>query len=405
MHESSAPFKPVWLNILFLTATPLAALILVPWHLWTHGITVAEVVTFGVLWLLTGLGVTAGYHRLFSHRAYKASAPVRLLFAIFGAASWQNSIIAWCAAHRFHHRHVDTDQDPYNAQRGFFWSHIGWIFVEGPQHQRYDNVADLWDDPICRWQHTYHFAIGAAVNVGIPVIVGLAVGNVLGLLIIAGLCRVVILHHTTFCINSVAHFFGTQPWGRDNSSRDNWLLSLITFGEGYHNYHHAFQRDYRNGPFWYNWDPSKWTIWGLGHVGLAEDLMSTPADVVLRHRFEDRRKSYGRWRAEIAERVEAWSERWRSDSQDVRVSLRQQVEQAQRRLEESLKELTDARKRWATSRKQHRAERLARTRREMKALKRAFRIHIREAKASLAQWEALVANYTRMESAAMAAAA
>ncbi|MEE2751805.1 MAG: fatty acid desaturase, partial [Myxococcota bacterium] len=325
------------MNVIFLTLTPLLAVILVPWFCWTQGITWTQVIAATCLWMATGLGITAGYHRLFSHRAYKASAPVRLAFALLGGATWQNSIITWCAAHRYHHRDVDTDKDPYNARRGLVWSHLGWILVTGPRHEMLDNVPDLWKDPICRWQHRYYLPLSIAVNVVLVGLLGWVTGEWLGMILIAGLLRVVLVHHFTFTINSLAHYWGHQRWSSDNSSRDNWLLSFVSFGEGYHNYHHAFQTDYRNGPVWYNWDPSKWLIWLLAHSGLASHLQRTPTDVVLRKRFEERKAFLIDW-------LDTQKALFKSEHQEVLDSFQGRLQSAQIRVEGALDELRSTRR-------------------------------------------------------------
>jgi stearoyl-CoA desaturase (delta-9 desaturase) len=138
-----------------------------------------------------------------------------------------------------------------------------------------EGVQDLQRDPLIRWQHRYHFWIGAAVAL-IPVYVGLATGNVWGHLVMGLLLRIVLTHHSTFLINSAAHRWGTQPYSDANSARDNGLLAPLTFGEGYHNFHHMWQWDYRNAARWYQWDPGKWLISAFAWVGLAKGLRRTP---------------------------------------------------------------------------------------------------------------------------------
>lgn len=121
------------------------------------------------------------------------------------------------------------------------------------------------------------------------------------MIVIAGFLRVVVVQHFTFCINSLAHLWGSQPWSSANTSKDNWALSLLTLGEGYHNYHHSFESDYRNGVRWYAYDPSKWLIWLLSKLGMSHDLKRTPEDLVLRKRFEEGQRT-------LSERLEAWGE-------------------------------------------------------------------------------------------------
>jgi stearoyl-CoA desaturase (delta-9 desaturase) len=349
------PRRPiVWGNAVFLILTPIAAAIAVPWYILTHGVSWTEIAACVFMWLLTGLSITAGYHRLFSHRAYSAPAPIRAIFAIIGAATYQNSVIAWCAAHRFHHRHVDTDDDPYNAQEGFFHSHMGWVMVEGPKHDDTSNVPDLLKDPVLLWQHRHVIAIGSVVNLSTTIFFGWLTGHMLGMFIFAFLLRMVLTHHFTFLINSAAHMWGSQPYSTAHSARDNWFLSFLSFGEGYHNYHHSFQADYRNGPRLYNWDPSKWLIWGMEKVGLASSLKRSPLDVTLAKHFEHARQTFeehlasvgetiDEWRAAFGDTVDDWQASTRDQTAVAREVLRGHIVAAEKACEEALAELKNAR--------------------------------------------------------------
>jgi stearoyl-CoA desaturase (delta-9 desaturase) len=282
-------------------------------------------------------------------------APVRPLFAIVGAATFQNSVIIWGAAHRFHHRNVDTDDDPYNAQEGFFHSHIGWVLVEGAKHDDTSNVPDLWKDPILRWQHRHILTIGAVVNLASTVALGLLTGHMLGMFIFAFLLRLVLTHHFTFLINSAAHMWGSQPYSTAHSARDNWLLSFLSYGEGYHNYHHSFQADFRNGPRLYNWDPSKWLIWTMARIRLAGDLRRSPLDVTLGKLFEHARGTFEHRLAAIGETLDDWqaSNRLRAVAarkavreliaSSPREVLREHFVAAEARCEEALGDLKTAR--------------------------------------------------------------
>jgi len=280
----------IWTNIIFFSVWTLLTAVAVPWYALTYGVTWMEIGACIVLWFITGLSITAGYHRLFSHKSYKASAPVRLFYALFGGAAFEASIITWAAHHRFHHRHVDTDNDPYNAKQGFWYSHMGWLLEHGTKHEDLSNVPDLWKDPICAWQHRHYLSLAIGVNVAITLGLGWVTGHWVGMIVFALLLRILLLHHFTWLINSAAHVWGNQPWSRGHTARDNWYLSLLTFGEGYHNYHHTFQADYRNGPLWYNIDVTKWLIWSLSRIGLTADLRRVPVDVTLGRKFEQARK-------------------------------------------------------------------------------------------------------------------
>ena len=313
MRESNA-VKINWLNSIFLFATPIFALVGIILH-WIYfsppGI--LELIVFVGLYFACGLSITVGYHRLFSHRSHNAKWPLVLFYSIFGAGSFQNSIIEWCSDHRRHHKMTDSEDDPYSASRGFWYSHIGWILLEEENFTNdFSNVKDLQESKIIMWQHRNVFLIGALSGLILPAIIGLAVGGIsgaVGCFVWAGLARVVFVHHGTFLINSAAHIWGTQPYSEENSSRDSFWLAFLTFGEGYHNFHHTFQADYRNGHKWYHMDPSKWWIQSFKYLGLNTDLKSTPkhsieiakvnmrfkkrADRLQRrnvniHRFEDR---------------------------------------------------------------------------------------------------------------------
>jgi stearoyl-CoA desaturase (delta-9 desaturase) len=319
----------LWLNALFLVLTPLAALILTPLYIYHSGVHWAEPVAMVTLWYLTGMGVTAGYHRMFSHRAWWAPKPVRAILLVLGGATWQNSAIAWCAAHRYHHRHVDTEDDPYSIQEGFWWAHMLWVMVEGKKHEDFESAPDLRDDDLCKWQHNNYLWITLAFNIGVPVALGLMTGRVWGMLLWAGLIRIVVVHHFTFFINSLAHMWGSRPWSKEQSARDNGLLALFTFGEGYHNFHHTFPGDYRNGFRWYQFDPTKWTIAALSKVGLAQDLRRTTIDRRLKKRWQTMR-----------ERYEAQMDEWNE-------SVREQITAAEERLDEALTEMRSKRSEWA----------------------------------------------------------
>lgn len=313
MTDSNA-VKINWLNSIFLFATPVFALIGIILHwIYFNPPGLLELIVFVGLYFACGLSITVGYHRLFSHRSHNAKWPLVLFYSIFGAGSFQNSIIEWCSDHRRHHKMTDSADDPYSASKGFWYSHIGWILLEEENFTNdFSNVKDLQRSKIIMWQHRNVFLIGALSGLILPAIIGFAIGGLsgaMGCFVWAGLARVVFVHHGTFLINSAAHIWGTQPYSEENSSRDSFWLAFLTFGEGYHNFHHTFQADYRNGHKWYHMDPSKWWIQSFKYLGLNSDLKSTPkhsieiakvnmrfkklADRLQRrnvniHRFEDR---------------------------------------------------------------------------------------------------------------------
>ena len=273
-----------WIPAFVLISTPLAALLIVPYYLWTHSVSWQVWAIFAFFMAWNGLSVTVGYHRLWSHRTYQAHPIVKWFFLIGGTLAVQGSVFDWCAGHRLHHRHVDDIyQDPYSAKRGFWFSHIGWMLKNYPSgHYDYKNIPDLKADPVLVAQDKYYALWILLANIGLPALFGWMVGDIAGTLVLAGLLRLVLSHHFTFFINSLCHMFGTRPYTDTNTARDNPILAIFTWGEGYHNYHHFFQYDYRNGVKWWQYDPSKWIIYGLSKIGLTWDLKRIP-DVTIQH--------------------------------------------------------------------------------------------------------------------------
>lgn len=280
MSGDAAPAKapPNWPAIIMFLLSTVPVVTVLPWYWLTYGFDRFEWTAFFVLWALNGLSITAGYHRLWAHRAYEASKPLQIFFMIFGAMALQNSILVWASMHRVHHRHVDDeDHDPYSARRGLWFSHMGWMLRNYPSgKQDFRNAKDLQNNPIVAFQHRHYLWLAIGTNVLIPLALGLWHGNVWGCLLLAGFLRLVVSHHCTFFINSLAHFWGNRPYTTANTARDNPVLALFTWGEGYHNYHHLFQWDYRNGVRWWQWDPTKWLIASMRGLGLARELKRVP---------------------------------------------------------------------------------------------------------------------------------
>ncbi|WP_284218914.1 acyl-CoA desaturase [Agaribacter marinus] len=269
------------LNIAVFAITTLVAGIAMPLWVYFEGIDIVEICTAIALFFFTGMSITAGYHRLWSHKTYEAHWLVKVVLAIGGAMTVQNSILHWASDHRVHHRRVDiNDKDPYSAKRGFWFSHIGWMLREHPaeRHENYANCKDLQKDKVVMWQHKHYLAIVLCANFGITGMLGFINGDIIGMILIAGVARLVIVHHITFFINSLAHIWGRRPYTNANTARDNGIIALFTFGEGYHNYHHIFEYDYRNGIHWWQYDPTKWLIRVLAMVGLTKNLRRTPEE-------------------------------------------------------------------------------------------------------------------------------
>jgi stearoyl-CoA desaturase (delta-9 desaturase) len=280
-----SPKKKDWVRIAFFILTPVIGIGGTAAYAMAFGVRAWQPALFLALYAAIGVSVTAGYHRLFAHRSYECHPAVQVFYLFFGAMALQNSILAWASDHRLHHRHVDRDWDPYNIQRGGWWAHIVWIFYKNDPDRRYDDVPDLARNPLVRLQHRFSSAIGIVGGLGIPTAVGWAFGDPLGGLLWGGFLRLVVIHHTTFFVNSIAHLYGTRPYTEAISARDNAWVALVTNGEGYHNFHHKFPSDFRNGVRWYHWDPTKWLISSLAFVGLARDLRKTPNDAIVKTRL------------------------------------------------------------------------------------------------------------------------
>lgn len=265
--------------ILFSIIT-LVALIGLPTFAYFYDFTWVDWTMFGLLYVITGLGITVGYHRLIAHRSFDCPAWVKAGLLIAGGWALENTALKWASSHVRHHARCDQEEDPYNAQRGFWWSHCGWIFFTDPYaDEKY--FSRLRRDPVVMWQHRYYVPIVLS-GLALPFLVGFLyngwIGG-LGCFLLAGVGRTFFVLNSTFCINSICHLWGDQPHSGADSSRDSWWVSLLTFGEGYHNYHHTYQSDYRNGPRWYNFDPSKWLIFSLSVLGLATSLRTSSSEV------------------------------------------------------------------------------------------------------------------------------
>lgn len=293
--------KNNWPVILFFAVTTAVAVIGAPLYVRCFGISSSDVVLLSFFAVATSLAITVGYHRLFAHRAFKANGFVQFLVLFFGAAAFEQSALAWCSGHRDHHRYVDTERDPYNIKRGFWYAHIGWMTL-WQQWPDFTNVKDLYSNGMVRHQHKYYVAWGTFAGILLPVFLGALSGHALGAFIFAVCVRLTLVYHGTFCINSVCHTFGKATYDIRATARDHWLVAFFTNGEGHHNFHHRFPSDYRNGVRWYQWDPSKWLIAVLAMLKMARDLRRTDELVIL-----EAKKAADRERAqETQARKAAW---------------------------------------------------------------------------------------------------
>ncbi|MFP4079267.1 MAG: acyl-CoA desaturase [Ectothiorhodospira sp.] len=331
-----------WATSFFFAFTNLLALTVVPWWGIVHGYSAGAWVAFAVLLAMGGLSITVGYHRLWAHRTFKAHWPLRVLLAAFGAMALQNSIYNWAARHRNHHRYVDdVERDPHSIRAGFWHAHMGWMLREWPASRPdFSTVKDLHRDPVVRLQHRFYWPLAWSMNLGLPLAMGLLWGDIAGMLLLAGVLRLVVSHHFTFFINSLAHTWGRRPYSEDNTAVDNALVALLTWGEGYHNYHHAFQSDYRNGIHWWQYDPSKWFINLCAWTGLVYDRRRIP-------RFRIQRARVSTQFARLRSRIEGagvapgWREALDREYQQFRETVNQWQEWQARWLRNGREALRD----------------------------------------------------------------
>ncbi len=273
--------KVNWFNSIFIFLFHVLGSLAVIFYFYKFGVNWYLIILGFVFYILTGISITAGYHRLFSHRAYEASPILEYFYLIFGAAAYQNSALKWCYDHRIHHRYVDGKDDPYNVNRGFFHSHIGWVLFDEPRKEFPQYNRDLLKNKRIVWQDKHYLAISTLTSLGLPTFIGALFGHALGGFLVAGLARITVVHHATFFINSLCHMWGKQTYTDKNTAKDNAILAFFTYGEGFHNFHHLFSKDYRNGIRWFHFDPTKWTIKMTEKLGLARKLTVTPREKII----------------------------------------------------------------------------------------------------------------------------
>jgi stearoyl-CoA desaturase (delta-9 desaturase) len=366
-----------WVNILFLVVTPPLTVSATVMYIMRNGIHPVDITLFLLFYLLTGISITAGYHRYYSHRSYDCHPAIQLFYLLFGAAAIENSALRWSRDHRLHHQYVDQEQDPYNIKRGLFYAHMGWIFYQSEQDRNYKCAPDLLKDKLVVWQERYYLPILILIGFGLPTLIGALVSRPFGGFLWGGLLRVFIVQHMTFCINSLAHYFGSQPYSIDNTSRDSWWLAFLTYGEGYHNFHHRFPADHRNAYHWYQFDPTKWWIKSLAVLGLVTRMSRYRDETILKARLETDMK---RVALRIAHAPEG-------------LSLR-----IQRRMQAARHQVETAYSRWEMAKTLYRKHKRpvsagsARISREWKLRSRAYKF---EFQAAQARWAILILTFSR----------
>ena len=271
----------------FFTFVPIVLLGVAVWRAWGGALHWQDLVVMAIGYTLTAVGVTVGFHRLFTHRSFKTRLPIRVLFAVLGSAAVEGPLIEWVSTHRMHHRFSDQPGDPHSphddhgsgwggAFRGLLHAHLGWLFVasECASPKRY--APDLLADPVMRWIDRLFgvwvlAGLAAAFGLGVA-LTGTVAGGLTGMLW-GGAVRILLLHHATFSVNSLCHFFGRRSFSTGDESRNLAWLAIPTLGEAWHNNHHAFPTSAHHGLTRWQLDPGGWLIDALERVGLAWDVV------------------------------------------------------------------------------------------------------------------------------------
>jgi stearoyl-CoA desaturase (delta-9 desaturase) len=269
-----------------ITVLPFVGLGLAGWQLWESALRWHDIVVFLVVYTLTGLGITVGFHRLLTHRAFKAKPWVRGVFAALGSAAIEGPVISWVADHRKHHAFSDREGDPHSphvdhghglkgALKGLAHAHVGWLFIHTQRGSKERYAPDLIKDPVIAYVDRT-FLLWVILGLLAPFLLGWAIGGTLlaGLtgLLWGGLVRMLVLHHVTYSINSLCHFFGRRDFDTGDESRNLLWLAPLSFGESWHNNHHAFPTSAHHGLRFWQVDASAWTIRALEALGLAWDV-------------------------------------------------------------------------------------------------------------------------------------
>lgn len=280
------PMEIVWRNVIFMGILHLAAL---------YGITLlpgAKFLTW--VWLIFchfsgGLGITAGAHRLWSHKSYKAKWPMRLLLTVMTSLAAQNDVFEWARDHRVHHKFSETDADPHNAKRGFFFSHVGWLLVRKHpnvigQGKKID-LSDLYADKICMFHRRHYRLMALLFCVVLPTLIPYYLwGETLWNAYFIGFAlRYVVTLNATWCVNSVAHMWGNRPYDKNINPSENHFVVLVSGGEGFHNYHHTFPSDYSTSELGIDWNLTTAFIDLFCWLGLAYDR-KTVSKAMIRQR-------------------------------------------------------------------------------------------------------------------------
>ena len=273
--------------VFFLTLLPIIGIIGTSFYIYFNGMVWQEPVLLIIFWFISGMGITMGYHRLFSHKSYQTNVFIEWILMIFGSLALENTILKWSSDHRKHHNKAETEDDPYSITKGFWYAHIGWVIENTSEEKnKVVGVKDLEKKSAVRFQKKYYFLIAIIGGFIVPLMIGLSFDRPIGALLWGSFLRITLVHHATFFINSLCHYVGRRTYDSESTARDSWVMSLFTFGEGYHNYHHKFPYDFRNGISWFAFDPSKWFINILSFLGLTKNLRRTKDYLIFYSKFQ-----------------------------------------------------------------------------------------------------------------------
>ena len=275
-----------------LTFVPFALLFVAAWQTWNQALRPSDLIVFGIVYFLTGFGITIGFHRLLTHRSFKTYPWLRGVFAALGSAAIEGPVISWVADHRKHHACSDREGDPHSphvghgsgwkgALKGFFHAHLGWIFIHTERGNKQRFAPDLIEDPVVSYVNRTFFlwaVLGFVAAFGLGYAIGGDLAAGLTGLLWGGAVRVFLLHHVTYSINSLCHIFGRQPFKTKDESRNLAWLAIPTMGESWHNNHHAFPTSAVHGLGRWQFDLSAIVIAGLEKSGLIWDVVRIPPE-------------------------------------------------------------------------------------------------------------------------------
>ena len=270
--------------VLAVVVVPLLATVLAVRLLWRRAVHPSDLIIFAVMYSLVGFGVTVGFHRMLTHRSFRPNPVIKFLLLILGSMAFEGPALEWAATHIKHHARADREGDPHSPIDGFFHAHLGWLFRDGDASPQV-YARHLIADPIVSFVSAT-FLVWGALTLLIPFGVGYLVGGwslAWSGLLWGGLVRMFLTHHVTWSVNSVCHTFGRRDYETPDLSRNEWVVGLLAFGEGWHNNHHAFPRSAFHGMRWWQFDLSGYLIWTLERLRLVDNVYRVPRALLLRH--------------------------------------------------------------------------------------------------------------------------